>query len=80
MLTLQNLNKEYEQWTEQITTKPNYFSLSYVFVRQGMLLGETITIHFHHCLRWSQDFIPHVFHVFFPLNVSNGSSRQNKST
>lgn len=79
MLTHLNLNKECEQLRDQMTVKMKYFSLSYFFFKQGILLGETITIQFHHCLHWSQDFTMHIFHSFFPLNASNGSSRHDES-
>lgn len=77
MLALLNLNKECEQWKDQMTIKMNYFKLLYF--KQTILLGDTITIPFHHCLCLSQDFTLHIFHSFFPLDASNGSSRQDES-
>lgn len=79
MFTLLNLNKEREQWKDQMNIKMSYFKLLYF--RLTRLLGETITIPLHHCLCWNQDFTVHVFHSVFHLKASNGScsSRQDES-
>lgn len=50
-----------------------------LFFKPDILLGETITIQFHHFLHWSQDFTSHIFYSFFPLNASNGSSREDET-
>lgn len=60
-----------------MTIKINYFKLLYF--KLTILPGDTVTIPFHHCLCWSQDFTLNIFHSFFPLDASNGSSRQDES-
>lgn len=40
MLTLLNLNKECEQWKDQMTIKMNYFSLSHFFSNKVYCWGK----------------------------------------